>query len=136
MDMSPPRSIKEVQKLAGRLAALNRFISRSVDKGLPFFKILRGIAKFEWNETSQEAFDTLKRYLVSLPLLTKPMKGETLYLYMVPRAERGEGGLPPQLEAVPRAERGSDPSPLLPPPPSSRHCLELGGGARRAPLAR
>ncbi|KAL0407721.1 UNVERIFIED_CONTAM: Gag-Pol polyprotein [Sesamum radiatum] len=80
--MSPPRSIKEVQKLAGRLAALNRFISRSADKGLPFFKILRGIAKFEWNKTSQEAFDTLKRYLVSPPLLTKPMTGETLYLYM------------------------------------------------------
>ncbi|KAL0377767.1 UNVERIFIED_CONTAM: Transposon Tf2-12 polyprotein [Sesamum radiatum] len=82
MNMSPPRSIKEVQKLAGRLAALNRFISRSADKGLPFFKILRGIAKFEWNKTSQEAFDTLKRYLVSPPLLTKPMTGETLYLYM------------------------------------------------------
>ncbi|KAL0458023.1 UNVERIFIED_CONTAM: Retrovirus-related Pol polyprotein from transposon opus [Sesamum latifolium] len=81
MDMSP-RSIKEVEKLAERLATLNRFISRSVDKGLPFFKILRSIAKFEWNEISQEAFDTLKRYLVSPPLLTKPMTGETLYLYM------------------------------------------------------
>ncbi|KAL0391024.1 UNVERIFIED_CONTAM: Transposon Ty3-G Gag-Pol polyprotein [Sesamum calycinum] len=32
MDMSPPKSIREVQKLAGRLAALNRFISRSADK--------------------------------------------------------------------------------------------------------
>ncbi|KAL0311122.1 UNVERIFIED_CONTAM: Retrovirus-related Pol polyprotein from transposon gypsy [Sesamum angustifolium] len=42
IDMSPP--IREVQELAGRLAALNRFISRSADKGLPFFKILRGRA--------------------------------------------------------------------------------------------
>ncbi|KAK4383945.1 Transposon Ty3-G Gag-Pol polyprotein [Sesamum angolense] len=50
MDMSPPKSIREVQKLAGRLAALNRFISRSADKGLPFFKILRGGAKFEWSK--------------------------------------------------------------------------------------
>ncbi|KAL0401607.1 UNVERIFIED_CONTAM: hypothetical protein Slati_4190600 [Sesamum latifolium] len=80
--MSPPRSIKEVQKLVERLAALNRFISRSADKGLLFFKILRGVAKFEWNKTSQEAFDILKRYLVSPPLLTKPMTCETLYLYM------------------------------------------------------
>ncbi|KAL0454973.1 UNVERIFIED_CONTAM: Transposon Tf2-12 polyprotein [Sesamum latifolium] len=82
MGMSPPKSIKEVQKLAGRLAALNRFISRSTDKDLPFFKLLRGIAKFEWNKTSQEAFDELKRYLVSPPLLTKPKTGETLYLYL------------------------------------------------------
>ncbi|KAL0386523.1 UNVERIFIED_CONTAM: hypothetical protein Slati_4597500 [Sesamum latifolium] len=60
MDMPPPRSIREVQKLAGKLAALNRFISRSADKGLPFFKVLRGVAKFEWNSTSQLAFDDLK----------------------------------------------------------------------------
>ncbi|KAL0456344.1 UNVERIFIED_CONTAM: hypothetical protein Slati_0973600 [Sesamum latifolium] len=60
MDMPPPRSIREVQKLAGKLAALNRFISRSADKGLPFFK----------------------RYLVSPPLLTKPKVGETLCVYL------------------------------------------------------
>ncbi|KAL0329723.1 UNVERIFIED_CONTAM: Gag-Pol polyprotein [Sesamum radiatum] len=82
MDMSPPKSIREVQKLAGRLAALNRFISRSADKGLPFFKILRGGAKFEWSTHGQEAFDELKKYLVSPPLLTKPETGETLYLYL------------------------------------------------------
>ncbi|KAL0428125.1 UNVERIFIED_CONTAM: hypothetical protein Slati_2987300 [Sesamum latifolium] len=55
MDMRPPRSIKEVQKLAGKLAAQNRFISRSADKGLPFFKVLRGMGRFEWNKTSQDA---------------------------------------------------------------------------------
>ncbi|KAL0386501.1 UNVERIFIED_CONTAM: Retrovirus-related Pol polyprotein from transposon opus [Sesamum latifolium] len=80
MDMRPPRSIKEVQKLAGKLAAQNRFISRSADKGLPFFKVLRGMGRFEWNKTSQDAFEDLKRYLVSHPLLTKPKTGETLYL--------------------------------------------------------
>ncbi|KAL0458252.1 UNVERIFIED_CONTAM: Gag-Pol polyprotein [Sesamum latifolium] len=82
MDMPPPRSIREVQKLAGKLAALNRFISRSADKGLPFFKVLREVAKFEWNSTSQLAFDDLKRYLVSPPLLTKPKMGETLCVYL------------------------------------------------------
>ncbi|KAL0373143.1 UNVERIFIED_CONTAM: Retrovirus-related Pol polyprotein from transposon gypsy [Sesamum calycinum] len=82
MDMSPPKSIREVQKLVGRLATLNKFISRSADKGLPFLKILSGVAKFEWTKTSQEAFDELKKYLVSPPLLTKPETGETLYLYL------------------------------------------------------
>ncbi|KAL2237087.1 UNVERIFIED_CONTAM: hypothetical protein Sindi_0900400 [Sesamum indicum] len=82
MHMPPPKSIKEVQKLAGKLASLNRFISRFTDKGLHFFKILRGAAKFEWNKSSQEAFDELKSYLSSPPLLTKPKTGETLYLYL------------------------------------------------------
>ncbi|KAL2228812.1 UNVERIFIED_CONTAM: hypothetical protein Sindi_1860900 [Sesamum indicum] len=82
MNMRPSKSIKEVQKLAGKLASLNRFISQSADKGLHFFKILRGVAKFEWDKSSQEAFDELKRYLSSPPLLTKPKTGETLYLYL------------------------------------------------------
>ncbi|KAL0284367.1 UNVERIFIED_CONTAM: Transposon Tf2-12 polyprotein [Sesamum radiatum] len=60
MDMPPPRSIKEVQKSAGKLVALNCFISRSAEKGLPFFKVLCGVGKFKWNKTSQDALDELK----------------------------------------------------------------------------
>ncbi|KAL0400416.1 UNVERIFIED_CONTAM: hypothetical protein Sradi_2384900 [Sesamum radiatum] len=41
MDMGPPTSNNEVQRLTGRIAALSRFISKSAKKGLPFFKILR-----------------------------------------------------------------------------------------------
>lgn len=37
LDMKPPRATKEVQQLARRGAALNRFISRSTDKCFPFF---------------------------------------------------------------------------------------------------
>ncbi|KAL8134606.1 hypothetical protein AgCh_009579 [Apium graveolens] len=40
LDMEPPRSIKDVQKLTGRVAALGCFISKSGDKCLPFFKSL------------------------------------------------------------------------------------------------
>ena len=38
--MSTPRNIHEVQQLTRRVAILNRFISKLVDKCLPFFKIL------------------------------------------------------------------------------------------------
>ena len=41
IDMTSPRTVKEVQKLTGRIAALNRFISRATDKCLPFFKTLK-----------------------------------------------------------------------------------------------
>jgi hypothetical protein len=40
--MQPPSTKKRVQKLTGRLASLNRFISRSAEKALPFFKVLKG----------------------------------------------------------------------------------------------
>ena len=41
LNMEPPTSRKLAQRLAGRLAALNRFISRSVERGLPFFDVLK-----------------------------------------------------------------------------------------------
>src|SRR6185503_17945271 len=40
--MKPPTTKKGVQKLTGRLASLNRFISRSAEKSLPFFQALKG----------------------------------------------------------------------------------------------
>ena len=41
LDMSSPKMIKEVQSLAGRVAALNKFVSKATDKYLPFFKTLK-----------------------------------------------------------------------------------------------
>jgi len=41
LDMEPPKSIKEVQSLNGRVAALNSFLLRATDKCLPFFKTLK-----------------------------------------------------------------------------------------------
>ena len=40
LDMSPPKTIKEVQRLTGMMAALNRFLSKSAERGLPFFNVL------------------------------------------------------------------------------------------------
>ncbi|XP_057770645.1 uncharacterized protein LOC130990428 [Salvia miltiorrhiza] len=82
MDMTPPRGIKEVQTLNGRITALSRFISRSAERSLPFFKILRKGTKFQWTAECRTAFDDLKAYLAELPTLTKPVPGEILYLYI------------------------------------------------------
>jgi hypothetical protein len=38
LEMQPPRTTKQLQQLTGRIAALNRFISRSTNKCLPFFR--------------------------------------------------------------------------------------------------
>ena len=71
-EMRPPRCIKDVQKLTGCMAALNRFISRLGEKGLPFFKLLKELGKFEWTEEANKAFEKLKTYLTSSPILAPP----------------------------------------------------------------
>jgi hypothetical protein len=38
INMTPPQSARDVQRLTGRLAALNRFISKSAERSLPFLK--------------------------------------------------------------------------------------------------
>ncbi|KAL0453484.1 UNVERIFIED_CONTAM: hypothetical protein Slati_1326500 [Sesamum latifolium] len=82
LDMKAPSNINEVQRLTGRIAALSRFISKSAEKSLPFFKVLRKIRNFEWDTSCQQAFEELKDYLAKLPLLVKPCPGDTLYLYL------------------------------------------------------
>jgi hypothetical protein len=54
-NMKPPRSKKDLIKLIGCMAALNWFISRLGDKGLPFFKLLRKADKFEWNDDASRS---------------------------------------------------------------------------------
>ena len=80
LDMKPPQNIKEVQSLTGRVAALNRFIFKTIDKCLPFFRILR--KAFEWMDDCQRAFEDLKAYLTTTPLLSPSVLGEELYLYL------------------------------------------------------
>ena len=64
-DMSPPQTLKEMQKLAGRVTALGRFISKLGERALPFFKLMKRKGPFEWNLEADRAFQDLKKYLTS-----------------------------------------------------------------------
>ena len=48
IEMKPSRNVKEVQSLNGKVAMLNRFVLRAMDKCLPFFRILN--KSFEWTD--------------------------------------------------------------------------------------
>ena len=65
----------------GKIAALNRFVSRATDRCLPFFRTLK--RSFAWTDECQTAFDNIKKYLSSPPLLSPSKPGEELYLYLV-----------------------------------------------------
>jgi hypothetical protein len=81
-DMGDPATIKDVQKLTECMAALNRFISRLGERGLPFFKLLKHQDKFQWTEEAERALQDLKRHLQSPPILTAQLPGEDLLLYI------------------------------------------------------
>ncbi|CAA0819813.1 Unknown protein, partial [Striga hermonthica] len=81
-ELTPPTSVKGVQALTGRLAALNRFISKSTDRCRPFFEAIKKEKRFEWTEECQKALDSIKKALVSPPTFQKPKPEEMLFLYL------------------------------------------------------
>ena len=58
LDMMSPKTIKEVQKLTGKIAVLNKFVSKATNKCLPFFKTLK--QAFSWTDKCEKAFQELK----------------------------------------------------------------------------
>ena len=80
LELASPKTVKEVQSLNGKVAVLNKFVSRATDKCLLFFRTLK--KSFEWTTECQQAFEDLKVYLSSLPLLSPSKPGEELFLYL------------------------------------------------------
>ena len=80
--MKPPTTKKGVQKLTGRLASLNRFISRSAEKALPFFKALKGAGNMQWGEEQAKAFEALKTFIENLAIMSSPSEKAELLLYI------------------------------------------------------
>ena len=76
------RNPKEVQKLTGMAAALNRFISRSADRCTPFFLLINKWKGFEWTEECATAFQQLKDYLARPPIMSSPEPDEILFAYI------------------------------------------------------
>jgi hypothetical protein len=82
VEMQDPVSMKDVQKLTGRVAALNRFIPRAAERSLPFFQVLRSTKNFQWSETQKQAVQELKDYLSNMTKLCPPEPSSPLLLYV------------------------------------------------------
>ena len=113
VELGPPRTMKEMQSLNGKIVVLNWFVSKATDKCLPFFRTLR--KSFEWTNDCQKAFEDLKKYLSSPPLLNPSKLGEELHLYMVVSQAAVSGALVREEEGsqqpvyfVSRAFRGAE----------------------------
>nr|GEY48404.1 reverse transcriptase domain-containing protein [Tanacetum cinerariifolium] len=65
-DLEPPRTLKEVQSLNGKLAALSRFLSKGAKKSLHFFKMLKTCTDkktIRWTTYAEEAFQRMKELM-------------------------------------------------------------------------
>ena len=71
-----------MQKLAGRVTALGRFISKLGERALPFFKLMKKKGPFEWTPEADQAFQDLKKYITSPPVMVAPRPLEPLVLYL------------------------------------------------------
>ena len=80
--MEVPRRVKEVRRLAGCVAALSRFISKSAERALPFFKVLKKAGPVKWTPEAEAALQDLKRYLSSTAILVARKPQESLMLYL------------------------------------------------------
>lgn len=86
-EMKSPSTLKEMQSMKGKLAALNHFLAMSAEKSLPFFETLKNITKenkeeYRWTDEAERAFQSLKQLILSLPSLATPKIKEVLYVYL------------------------------------------------------
>ncbi|GKE81893.1 reverse transcriptase domain-containing protein [Tanacetum coccineum] len=116
LSLPSPKCLKDVQKLNGKLASLNRFLAKSVEKSLPFFKTLKKCTRksdFYWTTEAEEAFKQMKQLTAELPMLVVPMEKEELIVYLAAAKETVSAVLMTEREAkqmpiyfVSRALRG------------------------------
>ncbi|KAI5344469.1 hypothetical protein L3X38_012346 [Prunus dulcis] len=70
LDMTIPKTVKDIESLTGRVAALTRFISKATDRCAPFFKALKGSKRnITWTTECDTAFSELNEYMVSSVLI-------------------------------------------------------------------
>nr|GEW66307.1 reverse transcriptase domain-containing protein [Tanacetum cinerariifolium] len=90
LDLPFQKCLKDVQKLNVKLASLNRFLSKSAKKSLPFFKTLKKCTKksdFQWTPEAEWAFKEIKQSIAELSMLTAPKEKEELIMYLAAAKE-------------------------------------------------
>ena len=77
-----PRTVKDVRHLTGCVATLSRFISKSSNCALPFFKILKKAGPMKWTPEADTTLQESKTYMSSVPTLVAPKPQEPMLLYL------------------------------------------------------
>jgi hypothetical protein len=70
--LEPPTQLRDMQKFAGCLASLNRFVSRLREKAMPLYQLMKKTDHIVWSQCTNDAFNDLKRALSTAPILAAP----------------------------------------------------------------
>nr|KYP74594.1 Transposon Ty3-I Gag-Pol polyprotein [Cajanus cajan] len=82
VNMTSPRNVKEVQRLAGRIASLAHFLPCMAEKSRPIMTLLKKARKFQWTEECEASFQNFKAILAAPPLLAKPNPQLDMIIYI------------------------------------------------------
>ena len=80
--MHPPKNLKELRGLQGRLAYISRFIANLSGHCQPFTRFMKKVVSFVWDKACQGAFEDIKRYLNEPPVLVAPTSEKPFLLYI------------------------------------------------------
>ena len=82
LDMPALRTEREITGFLGRLQYINRFIVRLTNICEPIFQLLRKSQPTVWDDQCQRAFERIREYLLSPPVLVPHTPGRPLLLYL------------------------------------------------------
>jgi len=83
IEMRSPTTIKEVQRLKGRLTAISRFLPKLAEQTQPIVQLLKKSTWFTWTDDCEQIFQKLKTTLTSPPILHKPDTRQPLLIYII-----------------------------------------------------
>jgi len=82
MKMGSPKTLKEVQRLVGKLNSLSRFLPVLPERTKPIVNLLKNYETFEWSERCEQAFSHIKSIVAEPPILVKPVSTKPIIVYL------------------------------------------------------
>lgn len=80
LSWKPPTTVKEVQSYLGLCSYYRQYIENFSHIAAPLSRLTKKNVKFEWDDSCQVAFETLKERLCSAPVLAYPRTGLNYFL--------------------------------------------------------
>lgn len=82
LKMPNPNTLKDIQRLVGRLTTLSRFIPKLAEHVRPIVKKMKKDTSCKWDAACEQAFSKVKEILMNPPVMNRPTPGEELQVYL------------------------------------------------------
>jgi len=100
IEMRSPTTVKEVQRLIGRLTTISRFLPKLAEQTQPIIQLLKKSTRFTWTDDCEQIFQKLKITLTSPPILHKPDTSQPLLVYITATDNTVSAALVQEIEGI------------------------------------